>query len=167
MEVVSLLIYNKYFRDFDNWPFNRGWPLNGGPLNRGSTVYTYFSSCPLPSNQEYWQGLAAQRYLQPVGLLSWTLLGQRFSFWNFRSSNCSKFKNLSLLQDSQRTLITFFFLTTVPCHSSCLQRLHFHPHGPQGTCNSNFMPLRNSSFEVSDHFNDLFSVSVLRRSFCK
>ena len=22
------------------WPFNRGWPLNGGPLNRGSTVYT-------------------------------------------------------------------------------------------------------------------------------
>ena len=37
-EVVSLLIYNKYFRDFDNWPFNRGWPLNGGPLNRGSTV---------------------------------------------------------------------------------------------------------------------------------
>jgi hypothetical protein len=21
------------------WPFNRGWPLNGGPLNRGSTVY--------------------------------------------------------------------------------------------------------------------------------
>jgi hypothetical protein len=28
------------------WPFNRGWPLNGGPLNggplnRGSTVYIY------------------------------------------------------------------------------------------------------------------------------
>jgi hypothetical protein len=21
------------------WPFNRGWPLNGGPLNRGSTVH--------------------------------------------------------------------------------------------------------------------------------
>jgi hypothetical protein len=21
------------------WPFNRGWPLNGGPLNRGSTVF--------------------------------------------------------------------------------------------------------------------------------
>ena len=20
------------------WPFNRGWPLNRGPLNRGSTV---------------------------------------------------------------------------------------------------------------------------------
>ena len=38
MEVVSLLIYNKYFRDFDNWPFNRVWPLNRGPLNRGSTV---------------------------------------------------------------------------------------------------------------------------------
>ena len=38
MEVVSLLIYNKYFRDFDNWSFNRVWPLNGGPLNGGSTV---------------------------------------------------------------------------------------------------------------------------------
>ena len=34
MEVVSLLIYNKYFRDFDNWPFNRVWLLN-----RGSTVF--------------------------------------------------------------------------------------------------------------------------------
>ena len=42
MEVVSLLIYNKYFRDFDNWPFNRVWPLNGGPLNRGSTVVRLF-----------------------------------------------------------------------------------------------------------------------------
>ena len=26
------------------WPFNRGWPLNGGPLNRGSTVYTEFAN---------------------------------------------------------------------------------------------------------------------------
>ena len=41
MEVVSLLINNKCFRDFDIWPFNRVWPLNGGPLNRGSTVYIY------------------------------------------------------------------------------------------------------------------------------
>ena len=24
------------------WPFNRGWPLNGGPLNRGSTVITIY-----------------------------------------------------------------------------------------------------------------------------
>ena len=39
MEVVSLLIYNKYFRDFDNWPLNREWPLNGEPLNGGSTVF--------------------------------------------------------------------------------------------------------------------------------
>jgi hypothetical protein len=23
------------------WPFNRGWPLNGGPLNRGSTVVAF------------------------------------------------------------------------------------------------------------------------------
>ena len=39
MEVLSLIIYTKYFWDFDMWPFNRGWPLNEGPLNRGSTVY--------------------------------------------------------------------------------------------------------------------------------
>ena len=25
------------------WPFNKGRPLNGGPLNRGSTVYVYLS----------------------------------------------------------------------------------------------------------------------------
>ena len=46
MEVVSLLIYNKYFGDFDNGPFNRVWPLNGGPLNRGSTV-NIFKRCPI------------------------------------------------------------------------------------------------------------------------
>ena len=39
MEVVSLLINNKCFLDFDIWPFIRVWPLNGGPLNRGSTVF--------------------------------------------------------------------------------------------------------------------------------
>ena len=28
------------------WPFNRGWPLNGGPLNRGSTViHIIFRHC--------------------------------------------------------------------------------------------------------------------------
>ena len=41
MEVVSLLKYNKCSRDFDIWPFNRVWPLNGGPLNRGSTVLRF------------------------------------------------------------------------------------------------------------------------------
>ena len=25
-------------RDFKDWPLNRGWPLNTGPLNTGSTV---------------------------------------------------------------------------------------------------------------------------------
>ena len=54
MEVVSLLIYNKYFRDFDNWPFNGVWPLNGGPLNRGSTVVwnvnKHYSSGPYLSS---------------------------------------------------------------------------------------------------------------------
>ena len=30
MEVLSLIIYTKYFLDFDMWPFNRVWPLNGG-----------------------------------------------------------------------------------------------------------------------------------------
>ena len=38
MEVLSLIIYTKYFWDFDMWPFNRVWPLNGGPLNGGSTA---------------------------------------------------------------------------------------------------------------------------------
>ena len=47
MEVLSLIIYTKYFWDFDMWPFNRVWPLNGGPLNggplnRGSTVVANF-----------------------------------------------------------------------------------------------------------------------------
>ena len=40
MEVLSLIIYTKYFCDFHIWPFNRVWPLNGGPLNEGSTVCT-------------------------------------------------------------------------------------------------------------------------------
>ena len=40
LEVSSLVIYTKYFWDFDMWPFNRVWPLNGGPLNGGSTVYS-------------------------------------------------------------------------------------------------------------------------------
>ena len=35
MEVLSLIIYTKYFWDFDTWPFSRVWPLNGGPLNGG------------------------------------------------------------------------------------------------------------------------------------
>ena len=39
MEVLSLITYTKYFWDFDMWPFNREWPPNGGPLNRGSTVF--------------------------------------------------------------------------------------------------------------------------------
>ena len=50
IEVVSLIIYNKYFWDFDIWPFNRGWPLNGGPLNRGSTVYA--ASCIVNTREE-------------------------------------------------------------------------------------------------------------------
>ena len=33
-------------RDFENWPLNRGWPLNTGPLYTGSTV------C---SNSDNWQ----------------------------------------------------------------------------------------------------------------
>ena len=46
MEVLSIIIYTKYFWDFDMWPFNRVWPLNGGPLNGGplnggSTVVVY------------------------------------------------------------------------------------------------------------------------------
>ena len=29
------------FWEFDNCPFDRGWPLNRGPLNRGLTVLGY------------------------------------------------------------------------------------------------------------------------------
>ena len=29
MEALFLIIYTKYFWDFDMWPFNRVWPLNG------------------------------------------------------------------------------------------------------------------------------------------
>ena len=47
MGVLSLIIYTKYFWDFDMWPFNRVWPLNGGPLNGGSTV----SNCQF---HEFW-----------------------------------------------------------------------------------------------------------------
>ena len=39
MKVISLLIYNKYFQDFDTWPFNRVWPPN-----RGSTVFMNIST---------------------------------------------------------------------------------------------------------------------------
>ena len=28
-------------RDFKNWPLNRGWPLNTGPLYTGSTVFSF------------------------------------------------------------------------------------------------------------------------------
>ena len=42
MEVLSLIIYTKYFWDFDMWPFNRVWPLNRGPLNGGSTVIAFW-----------------------------------------------------------------------------------------------------------------------------
>ena len=28
-------------RDFKNWPLNRGWPLNTGPLYTGSTVFPF------------------------------------------------------------------------------------------------------------------------------
>ena len=44
MEVLSLIIYTKYFWDFDMWPFKRECPLNGGPLNRGSTVFSFPAS---------------------------------------------------------------------------------------------------------------------------
>ena len=47
MEVLSLIIYTKYFWDFDIWPLNRVWPLNGGPLDGGSTVCTQLTSNPL------------------------------------------------------------------------------------------------------------------------
>ena len=33
------------------WPFNRGWPLNGGPLNRGWTVLWFFLCCVVYSGE--------------------------------------------------------------------------------------------------------------------
>ena len=35
IEVKITVINGSNFRDFDNWPLNRGWPLNAGPLNTG------------------------------------------------------------------------------------------------------------------------------------
>ena len=43
MEVLFLIIYTKYFWDFDMWPFNGV----GGPLNGGSTVNIVFCSLSL------------------------------------------------------------------------------------------------------------------------
>ena len=37
-EVTFRVIKRKKFRDFYNWPLNRGWPFNTGPLNTGLTV---------------------------------------------------------------------------------------------------------------------------------
>ena len=34
-----LVIVLQIFWDFDVWPFNGGWPINGGPLNRGCMRY--------------------------------------------------------------------------------------------------------------------------------
>ena len=44
VEVISLL-YNKYFRDFDNWPLNRVWPLNGGSTVYNSYIIETISFC--------------------------------------------------------------------------------------------------------------------------
>ena len=38
IEVKITVIKGSNFRDFDNWPLNRRWPLNTGLLNTGSTV---------------------------------------------------------------------------------------------------------------------------------
>ena len=43
IEVKITVIKGSNFRDFDNWPLNRGWPLNTGPLNTGSTVYKTYN----------------------------------------------------------------------------------------------------------------------------
>ena len=37
-------------RDFKNWPLNRGWPLNTGPLYTGSTVSRKFYVISKPEN---------------------------------------------------------------------------------------------------------------------
>ena len=39
------------------WPFNREWPPNGGPLNRGSTVVSFYV------RRESWSIPLMARYL--------------------------------------------------------------------------------------------------------
>ena len=51
MEFVSLLMNNKCSRDFDIWPFNRVWLLNGEPFNTGSIVITPKYRVFTPSSQ--------------------------------------------------------------------------------------------------------------------
>ena len=41
IQVSITVIKGRNFRDFDNWPLNRGWPLNTVPLNTGSTVFRF------------------------------------------------------------------------------------------------------------------------------
>ena len=43
-QVRITVIKESNFRDFDNWPLNRGWPLNTVPLNTGSTVCLFFGN---------------------------------------------------------------------------------------------------------------------------
>ena len=38
IQVTNTAFVCKKNRDFKNWPLNRGWPLNTGPLYTGSTV---------------------------------------------------------------------------------------------------------------------------------
>ena len=38
MQVTNTVCVWAKNRDFENWPLNRGWPLNTGPLYTGSTV---------------------------------------------------------------------------------------------------------------------------------
>ena len=38
IQVTNTAFVRAKNRDFENWPLNRGWPLNTGPLYTGSTI---------------------------------------------------------------------------------------------------------------------------------
>ena len=40
IQVTNTAFVRANNRDFGNWPLNRGWPLNTGPLYTGSTVFS-------------------------------------------------------------------------------------------------------------------------------
>ena len=48
IEVTFRVIKRINFRDFYNWPLNRGWPFNTGLLNTGLTVSSFLGTSLVP-----------------------------------------------------------------------------------------------------------------------
>ena len=45
IQVTNTAFVRAKNRDFENWPLNRGWSLNTGPLYTGSTVFWKIKMC--------------------------------------------------------------------------------------------------------------------------